>query len=303
MPMTLIFSGQDEKLEFIGPKGEFLNLDYYSAFIGQCKEQMPLLISGKDADGNVVDVPRIPVSCAHVIERRETAPADVIDEWRQNQIYTNDGIGYGIQGEVLIALDAQPLREINSQSIFNDGALVLSDEQWNDLKARNDVLSLTWDEVDEVNGQYGTGYIKKSGVWVPANKTVAKVWDYLGRGRDLKEYAQLVDEHCNYYPTGDKDVMRLLFNQSYRSDDDQEEIFPIMRCWYAGEIRGGSVTSENTNLNDFGIALLIGTAPNLTFTSEKTLEARLAASPNAGIPSVRETLYESMLRKIKRIKF
>src|SRR3989338_8007669 len=143
-------------------------------FYGQPRVQMPFLVSGKDEKGNVIDVPRDPASFGYVIERRMEVPKDVRRAWQKNYFFTGDGSTAGTEGDHLIVLDAQSLRELTEGSELYQNALVLPAGYWQELKSQKEnVAHLTADEVQEAHGQ---GYIIKNGVWTPANKTVAKVW-------------------------------------------------------------------------------------------------------------------------------
>src|SRR3989344_6876115 len=112
--MTLQLSGQSERLP-----------EPHREFYGQPRVQMPLLVNGKDEKGNVVDVPRDPASFAYVLERRMKAPEDVREVWQKNYFFTADGSTAGTEGDHLIVLDAQPLRELTPESELYNSALVL----------------------------------------------------------------------------------------------------------------------------------------------------------------------------------
>src|SRR3989344_1260133 len=122
--MTLQLSGQSERLP-----------EPHREFYGQPIVQMPLLVSGKDEKGNVVDVPRDPPSFAYVLERRMEAPQDVRGAWQQNYFFTGDGSTAGTEGDHLIVFDARALREITPESELYQGALVLPAGAWSELKS------------------------------------------------------------------------------------------------------------------------------------------------------------------------
>lgn len=94
-------------------------------------EQMPLLISGKDSDGNVVDIPRVPFTVADVMERRLNSSKP---DWKANHFDTGDGIAYHPDGKFKIVLDAAPLRTLTPKSKLNNGALVLGDGVYETLE-------------------------------------------------------------------------------------------------------------------------------------------------------------------------
>lgn len=255
--MALQLSGQSERLP-----------EPHREFYGQPRVQMPLLVSGKDEKGNVVDVPRDPASFAYVLERRMEAPQDVRGAWQKNYIFTGDGSTAGTEGDHLLVFDAQALREVTSESELYQGALVLPTGAWQELKGqKGKVAYFTADEVQEAQGQ---GYIKKNGVWTPANKSVAKAWDALGRGRDLTPYVQLVSEDS---PHSDS-LLNVYFNQ--RTKDGK----PTMRSWVAD--RADNSSDAFGDVLYYNVGRLVGVAPEAHVAREKALEARVTSALEAG---------------------
>ncbi|MBI2146657.1 hypothetical protein HYU22_04930 [Candidatus Woesearchaeota archaeon] len=258
--MTLQLSGQSERLP-----------EPHREFYGETRLQMPLLVSGKDEHGKVVDVPRIPASFAYVLERRLEAPKDVREAWQDNYFFTGDGSAAGTEGDHLIVLDAQPLRELTAESELYQSALVLPAGAWQELKSQQEkVFHLTADEVQEARGQ---GYVKKDGIWTPANKAVAKVWDTLSRGRDLTSYVQLVSESS---PRSDS-LLNVYFNSTTKDG------MPTMRPWVADRIYSNSNASGYDYLNG-NDGRLVGVAPEAHVAREKALEARVQLALEAGNP-------------------
>lgn len=255
--MTLQLSGQSERLP-----------EPHREFYGRVIDQMPLLVNGKDEKGQVVDVPRVPASFAYVLERRMGAPEDVRKTWQTNYFFTGDGSTAGAQGDHLIVLDAQLLRELTKKSELEQGALVLPDDTWDELKRQKEkVLHLSADEVQEAHTK---GYVKKDGVWTPVNKTVAKVWDYLSRGRDLTSYVQLVSENS---PQSES-LLKVYLNQTTKKGK------PTMRSWVADRIGGKSDASGSSDLDGGG--RLVGVAPEAQVAREKMLEVRVKLALEQG---------------------
>ena len=246
-----------------------LGLEPHREFYGQLRVQMPLLVSGKDEQGNVIDIPRDPASFAYVLKRRMEAPSEVRGAWQTNYVFTGDGSIAGTKGDHLIVLDAQALREMTPESELYNGALVLPVDVWQELKGQNDkVVYLTAEEVQEA---YGQGYVKKNGVWTPANKSVAKVWDALGRGRDLTSYLQLVSEDS---PSMDS-LLNIYFDKTTKDGK------PTMRSWVAGRSVDDSVANGIYHLgSDF--SRLVGVAPEAHVAREKALEARVRSALESG---------------------
>ncbi|PIN87860.1 hypothetical protein COV12_01520 [Candidatus Woesearchaeota archaeon CG10_big_fil_rev_8_21_14_0_10_32_24] len=251
--MTLRLSGKSERL-----------VEPHREFYGQLRGQMPLLVSGRNELDEQIDLPRDPVSFAYVLERRMNAPKDVRKAWRENYICTGEGSIAGIKGDHLIVFDAQALREITYKSDLYNGALVLSVDAWQELKEQKDkVVYLTADEVQEARGQ---GYVKKKGVWTPSNKSVAKVWEVLGRGRDLTSYVHLVHEDS----LSSNSLLNVHFNRTTKDGKS------TMRSWTAWATDNFSVADGNNNL-DWDKGRLVGVA-----SVHKALEVRVQSALEVG---------------------
>ena len=117
---------------------------------------------------------------------------------------------------------------------------------------------------------HGKGYVKKDGVWVPANVTVGKVWEGtdtfpgLARGRKLASYIQLVAENSPH----SKSLLNLYFNRT------KQEGSATGRSWVADRI-GDSSYAGGGNYLDGGSGRLVGVAPEALVAREKVLEARI----------------------------
>ena len=261
--MTLQLNGLMERVE------------PYALFEGRVVDLMPRLISGRNEKGEVVDVPRTPISYADIIDRRETAPEDVREAWQNEYVFTGDADLCDDKGANLIALDAQLLRELNGKSQLYQRAAVLSQSCWNELAAKRDVLILSPEEVEEADGK---GYVKKEGVWVPANPIVGKVWEGtdtfpgLARGRNLTSYIQLVEENS---PHNSESLLNVYFNHT------RQEGSVSGRSLVAVSIDDSSSAGGRGNL-DFDSGRLFGVAPEAHVAREKMLDARVSAAHIAG---------------------
>jgi hypothetical protein len=244
--MTLQFSGKKERIE---PHREFY---------GRVIDQMPLLVSGKDKEGKVVDVPRVPVSFAYVLERRMNAPEDVRETWQDNNIFTGDGVARGVDGDVVCTWDNPLLRTLTPESTLgNHSSLKLFPDQWNELRAQEGALYLSAEQVAEAQFK---GYVKKGGVWQPENTIVGNVWEHLTRGRDLKSYAEMV---ADAKPHSGR-IMTVYLDQSQLSS-------PNLRAWVANRVDFNSNANGNSNLsNDNG--RLVGVAPEAHVALKKMLK-------------------------------
>jgi len=248
--MTLQLSGRDERL------------DPHAGFYGRVIDTMPRLLTGRE-DGRQVDVPRTPASFAYILERRETAPTDVREQWENNYFFTGDAVICGTQGDVLSVLDAALLRELTPQSTLRDGALVLTQRQWDEIKDQKEgVLYLSAKEVAQAHQH---GYVFKKGKFVPTNQVVAKVWDHLSRGRDLAKYAQRVREASQ-----SKVIMSVKL--------DFTNLFsPSLRSWVADSIYYSNAIGSSHSLNaQYGRQ--VGVVPEAFVAGEKVLERRVLSA-------------------------
>lgn len=240
---------------------------------------MPSLVSGGD---EVDDVPRDLASFAYVLKRRMEAPEDVRGTWQRNHFLTGDGSVAGPNGNHLIVLEdlfpkeLQFLRKLNRGSELYDGALVLPDTAWNDLKVEIEKdadkgLYLTAEEVKEAC----KGYVKKGEVWVPANRTVGKIWNVFSRGRDLAPYAKLVSEGFDY----DKNsgLLNVFVNKT------SEEGKLTMRPWSAESTDyHGYSCAVGGSFDDDIDGCVIGVAPKVDVDLERVLGARVLSALESG---------------------
>ena len=126
-----------------------ISLGKYKEFYGEIRQLMPLLTSGVDAKGRIIDVPRVPATILEIIERRLQAPMDVSSNWNGNSFITGDVSIAGVNGDQLIVHDSEHIRNIDRESEFYRGGLVLSQNTWDELRERRDgtVLYLSSEEL------------------------------------------------------------------------------------------------------------------------------------------------------------
>ncbi|MEK6904771.1 MAG: hypothetical protein AABX24_00035 [Nanoarchaeota archaeon] len=228
--MNFQFTGKDE------PEG------LYQEFFGRPKKEMPRLIAeGYD-----------PISVAGLIDRRESAPADVVNTWRCNYVFTSDAIAYDEKNNAKIVLDAKLLRDINPHTKFNNRARVLSAAQWENLRG-DEVLYLSADEVEQTDKK---GFVKRNGFWQPENNVVGDIWEGtdsfpgLARRKNLDDYIDLVSKASN----GDT-FLRLWFDEDKRTS-------PTMLSLVVFSIYLNSRVIGYGNL-DNKYARFVGTTPEL----------------------------------------
>ncbi|MEK6950814.1 MAG: hypothetical protein AABX13_03785 [Nanoarchaeota archaeon] len=63
----------------------------------------------------------------------------------------------------------------------------------------------------------GKGYVLKNGKFVPADRTVGEIWDFLGRGKKLQDYVQYVHKASD----GIHKIMSLYFDDKSQPEHPQ----------------------------------------------------------------------------------
>jgi len=221
--MTLQLSGNLEK-------------NQYKSFLGRPIDTMPVLVEqGYD-----------PASVALIVDRRETAPEEVIQAWQSQGFWTGDGASTDHTGSLVLTLDAYLLKTINSVNGLYWGTLTLSQDEWQALKSDDASITLSPEEVEEA---YGRGLVKKYGQWIPVNNSVGKVINHLLRGRDFQTYAQMVSDASN----GNPEVLIQYF-------DSKPNPPTCLRSVVIDRTHGISGIDGVCNL-DLSISLLAGVAP------------------------------------------
>lgn len=165
-----------------------IQVSHFKFFPGRNIDQMPLLLSGKDVQGNVVDVPRVPLTGKQLLEYRlhgQTASdkASLTD----NYAHVACGVLGDPQGsgEVVVGVYAIPLVTalVNSLSPANKlvgGALPVNVDQYQTVKKDGFVFSKT-----VANDLRNDAYSHK-------NKRRA-FWEYLAEGDTKLSKAYIAD--------------------------------------------------------------------------------------------------------------
>lgn len=167
-------------------------------------------------NGRVVDLmPQLiqagynPVSIATVVDRRQTASEEVRLNWENIYFFTGDSSTTDKTGGTILTLDSPFLIKLTSEHTDKliDGALPLTRGQKNELKGdKRHSLYLTPAQVEKADGK---GYLIQGGKVVAANTVVARAWDHILRGGNVREYAQFVADTSK-----SDDVMRWYFDRS-----------------------------------------------------------------------------------------
>ncbi len=219
----------------------------------------------KGLQGRIVDVmPRLTaqgyqlLSLAEGIERRLSAPAEIITAWQENDIDTGDGVAYGTKEDVLMVLDASLLRKLTPKSGLAVGALPLDFKQWGELRASKNTLYLNDEEVRQA---HGSGYFFRRGVWQPENEVVEGIWKFLAREKDLQAYTKMVGEVGQ--ALGAPRIMTLCFAR---------DTLLTMRSWFLNKINSLSGSDLRTRSFNHYNSYLIGVTPYASDCREKGSE-------------------------------
>lgn len=199
-------------------------VETYKEFPGSNLEQMPLLT----AEG------RVPMNVSQIMQQKlncRNGPQEVKTAWMDNHFSTGDAIMYHPSGDIKIVLDSQYLRDINSQSRINQGALGV------DKKVYRNSIGKTFNEFGGDFYRTSEGMIFKKREIGRVNTVLTKaearahpIWQFLARDKSLlADFTDLIfteaeerfryDSNmgiCTSWCTGDSPVLRALcFNGLY----------------------------------------------------------------------------------------
>lgn len=215
----------------------------YKDFTGPIPRSMPRLT----AEG------RVPMNISQIMQRRldiQEGSNKVKNAWENTLFDTGDAIIYHPNGDIKLVLDSQTLREINLESSFNCGALVLDKESYNTLEG-------------EVFKRNQMGVINN---WTSKSKIKSNpILKFLARD------SSLLNEYVNYtFAEGEKrfdysTMMGVYLSGCYARNN------PEMRLWSIGGIKSGSYILGYLGMDKRGTGCprhLVGIAPK----SKETIE-------------------------------
>ena len=205
-------------------------------------KQMPKLI----ADG------RVPMNNAQFMQRRidvRNAPDNVKNSWMNNYFDTGDAVVYHPDGRgswdrLKIDLDSQHLREMNSKTLRNWGALILKPEQYNAI----DGEEFTKNQLGKINEGLSESEAKTH-----------PIWRVLARDQELlNDYADFVFIERNY-----------ALAMAVYTDFLTHGKLPEMRGWGVCSLGDWSdIFSDEYPNNDMG--RLIGVGPDASNLNAKS---------------------------------
>jgi len=142
--------------------------EVYREFYDRNVGQMPKLI----ADG------RVPMNVAQLMQRRldvRNSDADVKGSYLDNYFDTGDAVAYHPDGRIKIVLDSQTLRGINPESKLINGALVLTEDDYNALQGEE----LKKEKFGKINESLLRKEVKSHPVWKILAREQALLDDYV----------------------------------------------------------------------------------------------------------------------------
>jgi len=211
----------------------------YQEFYGRNVEQMPKLI----ADG------RVPMNVAQLMQKRldvRNPDEKVKTSYMDNCFDTGDAVVYHPGGRVKIVLDSQVLREMNSDSKRNDGALIITPEQYDAMPGEE----FKEGKLGKLNGGLSIKDVKAHPVW----RVLAREQELLN---DYVDFVFAEGKQRFGYDT----AMRVYLNQAQGQK-------PEMRAWFVGGLGGGSGAGGWGDLGDGG-GRFAGVAPEALSASGK----------------------------------
>lgn len=204
----------------------------YREFYGRNTEQMPKLI----ADG------RVPMNVAQLMQRRldvRNSNSDIKSSYLNNWFDTGDAVVYHPDGRVKIVLDSEDLRNITPDSKLRSGALILTEDIYNNLQGE----------------EFKKGKLGKINEWLSREAVkFHPVWKVLARDQGLlNDYADLI------FAEGNHDKAMGIFPSSAQGRT------PELRAWYVDRLEYMSLASGGVGL-DYDDGRFVGIVPDSAFT-------------------------------------
>ncbi len=250
----------------LNQKNEYRQIDkhkipIFREFYGSNVAQMPELIKAG----------RTPVSFAGVIQRRlnlRNGQKDVKDAWMNNYFDTGDAVVYNPEGETLVVLDSQNLRDMTAESPRNGGALLLNSDRdkafadYEQLKKSPNVVAFKKGKLGKVNEALSREEVKAHAVWKILSRDQALLNDAVDY--TFNEYKQRFAKDT---PAEDIRIMGF-YPGSCNGKAPEMRAFFVSRLEFGSNVLGGSGL-------DFVDGRLVGLAPEARAKSLVIPEVRI----------------------------
>ena len=220
----------------------------YKEFFGEIIEQMPKLI----AEG------RVPMNVNQLMQRRldvRNASQDLKSFWMDNCFDTGDAVVYHPKGGLKIVLDSQYLRQITPESEINNGALVLTEDDYRSMEGE----------------EFKKGKPGQVNEWLSKQDVKSHpVWKVLARDQNL------LNDYANYIFAEGKQKFGYESTMGVFIDSEEYEFVLLqhynseLRMWYVNGLEDGSDAVGSDNLDDDD-GYLVGIAPEAQSTLGKSV--------------------------------
>ena len=242
----------------------------YAEFYGSNVEQMPNLV----ADG------RVPMNVAQLMQKRldiRNTDAKVKSAWMDNYFDTGDAVVYHPDGRIKIVLDSQDLRNMNSDTPRNCGALIVIPKAYEALQGEE----FKKGKLGKVNGAMSRAEVKAH-----------PVWKVLARDQGLlNDYTDFIFGEYQARFAKDKsldDIQLMGIFPGSASGDNAN-----MRAWGVGGLGGGSDACGGYCLVN-GSGRFVGIAPEAQVASGRAKDLVQRVDPSR-VFSVSQVLEEAGL--------
>ena len=215
----------------------------YAEFYGSNVEQMPNLV----ADG------RVPMNVAQLMQKRldvRNTDTKVKSAWMDNYFDTGDAVVYHPDGRIKIVLDSQDLRNMNSDTPRNCGALIVIPKAYEALQGEE----FKKGKLGKVNGAMSRAEVKAH-----------PVWKVLARDQGLlNDYTDFIFGEYQARFAKDKsldDIQLMGIFPGSASGDNAN-----MRAWCVDRLESGSLADGRSDLGD-DYGRFVGIAPEAQVAS------------------------------------
>ena len=222
----------------------------YQVFEGRYNSQMPKLVQEGLTPLTVKDVMK------YRLQAIQSKDKDEMNFWLNQYFDTVDGLAYH-KGQLIVVPNSQELFNINQDSKFSNGSLILDDEQYKEISKKHEVIERN----KIVSGKALTKeQVKLHPIWLKL----------------AQEDKSLLNEYTDAIFAKAKEVYGYDENMGVYLPDDQEQ--PAMRDWCLRDLGGRSYASARDNLYSncrlFGVRV-----QNLGSTLEKIAKEAKIMNP------------------------
>ena len=240
----------------------------YKVFEGRYNSQMPLLVQEGLTPLTIKDVMQ------YRLQAIQSKDKDEMNFWLNKYWDTIDGLAYH-DNKLIVVPNSQELFNINQDSKFSNGSLILNDEQYKELIKKHEVIERN----KIVSGKDLTKeQVKQHPIWLKLAQEDRAL---------LNEYTDAIFSKTKEFYNYDKNMGIYLSN-------DQEN--PVMHVWYLGDLYDWSnAVARYDSLVDYRLLGMRG--QNLGSTLEKIALKEKLTNPSKSQKAIR--MYKSIMEKVR----